>query len=89
MLIHLIKLIGYSTLSNKCLQIPGVFKNKPLNIFFVFERAVEVEDICLSPRKAAGDKEENSLAQCSGAAGCLGQGDPGLPKDIVSQVTRE
>lgn len=70
-------------LSDRCLQISGVFKNKPLNVFSCLGGHL------LSPCKAAGDKEENSHADCSGAARCLGQGDPGHPKDIVSEVTQE
>lgn len=52
----------------------------------MFERAIEVEGICFH---LAGDKEENSPAECSGAARCLGEGDPGHPKDIISEVTQE
>lgn len=55
---------------------------------FVFERAIG-EWYLWPPCKAAGDKDQNSPAQHSGVARCLGQGDPGHPKDISSEVTQE
>lgn len=71
-------------LSNKSLPISGVFKNKLL--FFVFERAAEVEGICFHLARQL-ETEENSSAECAGAARSLGQGDSSRPRDLLSEVT--
>lgn len=55
----------------------------------MFEGAIVSGGHLLSPCKAPGDKEENSPAECSGAAGCSGQGYPGHPQRYLNEVTEE
>lgn len=64
-------------MSNKCLQILGVFKNKPLNVgrvFFVFEKAVEVEGVCFHlARQMETKRRIHSWSAQEQAAACVGE----------------